>query len=100
MAQKDFKLARDLGLIASMHCAGAAARTPDGWERLQAEGLLGNNNNIVHGNNLSDTQLRFMLERGVTFSLTPETEMTQGHGFAITGRLRKLGAQPSLGVDL
>ena len=100
VAQKDFKLARDLGLIASMHCAGAAARTPDGWERLQAEGLLGNNNNIVHGNNLSDTQLRFMLERGVTFSLTPETEMTQGHGFAITGRLRKLGAQPSLGVDL
>jgi len=36
----------------------------------------------------------------VTFSLTPETEMFQGHGFAITGRLRKLGAQPSLGVDL
>jgi cytosine/adenosine deaminase-related metal-dependent hydrolase len=24
----------------------------------------------------------------------------QGHGFAITGRLRKLGANPSLGVDL
>jgi cytosine/adenosine deaminase-related metal-dependent hydrolase len=41
-----------------------------------------------------------MLERGVTFSLTPETEMTQGHGFAITGRLRALGSRPSLGVDL
>jgi cytosine/adenosine deaminase-related metal-dependent hydrolase len=36
----------------------------------------------------------------VTFSLTPETEMLQGHGFPITGRLRKLGAAPSLGVDL
>jgi hypothetical protein len=32
--------------------------------------------------------------------LTPETEMFQGHGFAITGRLRGMGAQPSLGVDL
>ena len=100
VARQDFRLAREFGLIASMHCAGAEARTPDGWDRLAAEGLLGDNNNIVHGQTLSDAQLAFMLERGVTFSLTPETEMTQGHGFAITGRLRKLGAAPSLGVDL
>lgn len=100
VAQQDFRLAREFGLIASMHCAGAEARTPDGWDRLAAEGLLGDNNNIVHGQTLTDAQLAMMLERGVTFSLTPETEMLQGHGFAITGRLRKLGAQPSLGVDL
>jgi cytosine/adenosine deaminase-related metal-dependent hydrolase len=100
VAVDDFTLARDNGLIASMHCAGAEARTPDGWDRLHAAGLLGDNNNIVHGQTLSDEQLRFMLDRGVTFSLTPETEMIQGHGFAITGRLRALGAKPSLGVDL
>jgi cytosine/adenosine deaminase-related metal-dependent hydrolase len=100
VAVQDFKLAREFGLIASMHCAGAEARTPDGWDRLAGEGLLGDNNNIVHGQNLTDAQLAMMLERGVTFSLTPETEMTQGHGFAITGRLRALGSQPSLGVDL
>ncbi len=100
VTQQDFRLAREFGLIASMHCAGGEARTPDGWDRLAAEGLLGDNTNIVHGQTLSDEQLAFMVERGVTFSLTPETEMTQGHGFAITGRLRKLGVQPSLGVDL
>ena len=100
VAVSDFKLAREFGLIASMHCAGAEARTPDGWDRLRADGLLGDNNNIVHGNDLSDEQLKFMLDRGVSFSLTPESEMVQGHGFPITGRLRKLGAQPSLGVDL
>jgi cytosine/adenosine deaminase-related metal-dependent hydrolase len=100
VAVEDFRLAREFGLIASMHCAGAEARTPDGWDRLRADGLLGDNNNIVHGQTLDMTQLRFMLDQGVTFSLTPETEMTQGHGFAITGRLRALGAQPSLGVDL
>ncbi len=100
VAQQDFRLAREFSLIASMHCAGGEARTPDGWDRLAAEGLLGDNTNIVHGQTLSDDQLAFMVERGVTFSLTPETEMTQGHGFAITGRLRKLGVQPSLGVDL
>ncbi len=100
VAQHDFRLAREFGLIASMHCAGGEARTPDGWDRLAAEGLLGDNANIVHGQTLSDEQLKLMIELGVTFSLTPETEMLQGHGLPITGRLRKLGAQPSLGVDL
>lgn len=100
VAVDDFKLAREFGLIASMHCAGAEARTPDGWDRLRKDGLLGDNNNIVHGQTLSDEQLKFMLGQGVTFSLTPDSEMLQGHGFAITGRLRKLGAKPSLGVDL
>jgi cytosine/adenosine deaminase-related metal-dependent hydrolase len=100
VAVHDFELAREFSLIASMHCAGAAAKTPDGWERLAKDQLLGDNNNIVHGNNLSDDQLKMMIDLGVTFSLTPETEMTQGHGFPITGRLRNLGSAPSLGVDL
>jgi len=100
VAVHDFLLAREFGLIASMHCAGAEAKTPDGWERLAKEGLLGNNNNIVHGNNLTSEQLKMMIDLGVTFSLTPEMEMTQGHGYPITGRLRALGSAPSLGVDL
>ena len=100
VAVSDFKLAREYDLIASMHCAGAEARTPDGWDRLRADGLLGDNNNIVHGQTLTDAELRYMVDLGVTFSLTPESELGQGHGFPITGRLRKLGAKPSLGVDL
>jgi cytosine/adenosine deaminase-related metal-dependent hydrolase len=100
VAVHDFKLARELGLIASMHCAGAAAKTPDGWDRLAEDGLLGSNNNIVHGNNLTDDQLKMMIDLGVTFSITPEGEMTQGHGNPITGRLLRLGSAPSLGVDL
>ena len=96
----DLRLAREFGLIASMHCAGAEARTPGGWARLAGEGLLGEDSNVVHGNNLSDEELDCMLDAGVSFTLTPETEMAQGHGFAITGRLRSRGAQPSLGVDL
>ena len=39
VAVEDFQLARDMGLIASMHCAGAAARVPDGWDRLAKAGL-------------------------------------------------------------
>ncbi|CAN7672174.1 amidohydrolase family protein [Cupriavidus necator] len=96
----DFALAREFGLLASMHQGGGAARTPEGWERLEAAGLLGPHINIVHGNNLSDAQLARFVDAGMSFSLTPENELTQGHGFPITGRLRKLGEMPSLGVDL
>ncbi|WP_250476082.1 amidohydrolase family protein [Caballeronia sp. GAFFF1] len=100
VSEHDFKLAAEFGLIASMHCAGLEPKTPDGWERLAERNLLGKTTNIVHGNNLTDTQLRMMVDRGVTFSVAPETEMTQGHGHPITGRLRDAGSEPSLGVDL
>jgi cytosine/adenosine deaminase-related metal-dependent hydrolase len=100
VAKADFELAREFGLIKSMHCAGLAPRCPDGWDRLADEGLLDAMTNVVHGNDLSDTQLRRMVDAGVSFSVTPEGEATQGHGFPIIGRLRALGARPSLGSDL
>jgi len=96
----DFRMAKNLGLIASMHQGGGPARTPEGWQRLESEGLLGRHVNIVHGNSLSDEQLALFCSLGVSFSVTPESEMTQGHGFPITGRLREYGCAPSLGVDL
>jgi 5-methylthioadenosine/S-adenosylhomocysteine deaminase len=96
----DFAMARELGLVASMHQGGGEAKTPGGWEALMAQGLVGPHINIVHGNNLTDAQLRAFVDLGVTFSVTPESEMAQGHGHPITGRLRALGAAPSLGVDL
>ncbi len=54
----------------------------------------------MHGNNLTDAQLARFVGLGMSFSVTPENELTQGHGFPITGRLTRLGAAPSLGVDL
>ena len=100
VALSDFALAREFGLIASMHQGGGAARTPDGWERLEAAGLLDDHVNIVHGNNLNDARLKKFVDLGMSFSITPENEMAQGHGHPITGRLRKLGSAPTLGVDL
>ncbi|MBP7567054.1 MAG: amidohydrolase family protein [Burkholderiaceae bacterium] len=100
VALHDFRMARDLGLIASMHQGGGPARTPEGWQRLEAEGLLGPHINIVHGHALSDEQLARFCELGMSFSATAESEMSQGHGHPITGRLRDNGRAPSLGVDL
>jgi cytosine/adenosine deaminase-related metal-dependent hydrolase len=100
VALHDFRMARELGLIASLHQGGGLARTPDGWERLEAEGLLGDHINIVHGHALSDAQLKRFCDLGLSFSAAAESEMSQGHGHPITGRLRAFGRAPSLGVDL
>jgi cytosine/adenosine deaminase-related metal-dependent hydrolase len=100
VAMHDFRMARELDLIASLHQGGGAARTPEGWEKLQAAGLLGDNINIVHGHALSDGQLQRFCELGMSFSVAAENEMTQGHGHPLTGRLRRFGRAPSLGVDL
>jgi cytosine/adenosine deaminase-related metal-dependent hydrolase len=97
---RDFRMARELGIIASLHQGGGPARTPDGWNRLEAEGLLGDHVNIVHGHALSDAQLERFCGLGMSFSAAAENEMTQGHGHPITGRLRRFGRAPSLGVDL
>jgi cytosine/adenosine deaminase-related metal-dependent hydrolase len=100
VALHDFRMARELGLIASLHQGGGAARTPDGWERLEQAGLLGPHVNIVHGHALSDEQLKRFCDLGLSFSAAAESEMSQGHGHPLTGRLRKFGRAPSLGVDL
>ncbi|WP_439587783.1 amidohydrolase family protein [Hydrogenophaga sp.] len=100
VAMHDFRMAKELGLIASLHQGGGPARTPDGWERLEEAGLLGPHINIVHGHALSDAQLARFCELGMSFSAAAESEMSQGHGHPLTGRLRALGRAPSLGVDL
>ncbi|MCK1739639.1 amidohydrolase family protein [Bradyrhizobium sp. 139] len=100
VAMHDFRLARELKLIASMHQGGGPAKTPGGWEKLIEAGLVGAGINIVHGNDLPDGLLDRMIDLGVSFSVTPENEMIQGHGFPITGRLLKRGVRPTIGIDL
>jgi cytosine/adenosine deaminase-related metal-dependent hydrolase len=100
VAIHDFRMALDLGVIASMHQGGGPPRTPGGWEILDKERLLGPHITIVHGQGLSEEQISRFCSLSASFSVTPESEMTQGHGFPITGRLRKAGSAPSLGIDL
>jgi cytosine/adenosine deaminase-related metal-dependent hydrolase len=100
VALHDFRMAKELGIIASLHQGGGPARTPDGWQRLEAEGLLGDHVNIVHGHALNDEQLKRFCDLGISFSAAAENEMSQGHGHPITGRLKAFGRAPSLGVDL
>lgn len=100
VALHDFRMVQELGVVGSLHQGGGAARTPEGWDKLEAAGLLGPQINIVHGHALSDAQLKRFCDLGMSFSAAAENEMTQGHGHPITGRLRALGKAPSLGADL
>lgn len=99
VCEADFKLARDMALIASMHVSGPLL-AEDGFERLAAAGLLGPHINVVHGNALSDARLALLVEAGVQFTLTPEIEMQMGFGEPLTSRLCKLGGNISLGSDI
>lgn len=96
----DFRMAMDLGVIASMHQGGGPPRAVNGWEVLEKERLLGPHVNIVHGQGISEEQIARFCSLNVSFSVTPESEMIEGHGLPITGRLRKAGRAPSLGIDL
>jgi len=100
VSRHDFRMAKELGLIASMHQAGPTPKTPGGWDMLEADGLVGPYVNIVHGNDFSDERLRRYVDLGVSFSVTADSEMCAGHGHPITGRLLACGGNPTLGNDL
>jgi len=99
----DVRLARKYDLIASCHIGGRMPfnrKTPDGIFRLQRDGLLGPQFNVVHGNKLADDEMSLLADAGASFTATPEVEMQMGHGLPIIGRVLALGARPSIGIDV
>jgi 5-methylthioadenosine/S-adenosylhomocysteine deaminase len=100
VSHQDLRLARELDLVASMHVGGGAMLTPDGFTRLVAEDLIDARVNIVHGNSIRFDELRVLIERGASITVTPDIELQMGYGDCLTGALRKLGTAPSLGADI
>ena len=80
VSRADLALARAMGVVVSMHVGGGAMRTPDGFPRLVAEGLVDRRMNIVHGNNLAGDQLRALVDHGASVTVTPEVELQMGFG--------------------
>ena len=97
VTRQDLQLARELDLVASMHVAGVTPVSPDGFKRIVADALAGDKTNIVHGNDLTDEELRQLTGRGVQFTVTADVELQMGFGNPLTGRLRLLGAPMSIG---
>jgi len=100
VSQQDLALAREMGMLVSMHVGGGKMLTPDGFRRLVAEGLVSASVNIVHGNSIPFEELRALVGEGASVTATPEIELQMGYGDCLTGALRRLGKAPSLGVDI
>jgi 5-methylthioadenosine/S-adenosylhomocysteine deaminase len=97
VAVADMRAAAERDLIVSMHQSGG--KPAAAWDTVRAAELFGPRTNIVHGAGLTDDWLRCLIDAGVSFTATPENELSHGHGVPITGHLLRHGAAPSLGTD-
>lgn len=101
VTEHDFRLAKEFNIIISAHVWGAPNRmNPNGYKKLAKMKLLGPRHNLVHGVYLRDNELKLIVDTGASVTVTPEVELQMGHGAPLTGRLRSLGVQPSIGVDV
>ncbi|GII90498.1 amidohydrolase family protein [Sinosporangium siamense] len=96
----DWALARELGVLISVHVGdGAWGRNrPVAW--LAERGLLGPDVVCAHCNSLADDEFQIMADSGCSAAMTPEIEMQMGHGWPATGRLMAVGMAPTIGIDI
>ncbi|MGL4291607.1 MAG: amidohydrolase family protein, partial [Phreatobacter sp.] len=97
----DYRLAREFGLVSTCHVSYPSGQRvqENGWPALAAAGLLGPDHNICHGNALSDNDLHFILDHGVTVTPTVMLELQAKADPPLTVRARDRGAVISLGID-
>ncbi|MEU5262741.1 amidohydrolase family protein [Amycolatopsis sp. NPDC021455] len=97
----DVALARELGLRTSTHVHGTG-----GWRHgdrpiagMRDRGLLDEQTTIVHGNGLSDDQLKMLADAGASVTVSPDVELKMGFEPLVTGRAWAAGVRVSLSVD-
>ena len=96
----DFSMARDAGLIVSVHCAINGNRSTGQIERFGREGLLGPHVNLVHCNNLTATEWKIIADTGTSVCITPSSEMQMGQGIPPIQPALDVGIRPGLGIDV
>ena len=97
---QDFALAREFGLVSSSHTWNRKNRIcKEGFFPVAEAKLLGPDHNIVHGNYLSDEELKLLIDHGVSVTATPTVESQSAKADPLCGRVKKFGDRPSLGSD-
>ncbi len=100
VCRQDFRAARDFGLLSSAHVWGRSNRlVPGGYRTIAAEGLLGPDHNLAHGNYIEDDELKILVDSGASVTSTAGGEMNNHVRAPLTGRISRLGGSPSIGVD-
>ncbi len=104
IARSDLELARDMGVIATIHMGAAQWTSSEynpGYQGFGAiEDMLGPDVNIAHANHFSQEEVQHAVDQGATFSSTPEVEMQMGHGIPVTGKVLDAGGRVAWGVDV
>jgi len=100
--EHDVRLAKDMGLRWSNHTGalGVPMFADDAVRKLDELGLLGPDADFVHGTNLTDDEMKLIIDRGGSITVAPECECNFGHGNPVTGKVLELGGTPSFGIDL
>ncbi|MEV6418051.1 amidohydrolase family protein [Kribbella sp. NPDC051718] len=94
---RELKLAAELDLRTSLHIVAEGTQRPVG--DLHEHGLLRDTTTFVHGNGISDEELRMLADAGSSLSISPDVELKMGFGFPLTGRALAAGLRPTLSVD-
>ena len=100
IARAHVTLARQAGVLVSMHAGMSGIGRPGAIGRFAQAGLLGPDVNLVHCNTLSADEWKMIADTGTSVSITPEVEMQMGHGVPPIQQARDVGVAPSLGVDV
>jgi cytosine/adenosine deaminase-related metal-dependent hydrolase len=100
VVRHDWALAREVGVPITVHVGVAENGFAGGIRQMYEEGLLGPDTTYIHCCTLSDDELRYIIDTGGTFSIATAVEMQMRHGMPPLDRILRLGARPSLSVDV
>ncbi|MFJ7046815.1 amidohydrolase family protein [Streptomyces sp. NPDC101112] len=92
---RELELAAELGLRTSLHVDIVGGAVAD----LHEHRLLRDTTTFVHGNGLSDDELRMLADAGSSLSISPDVELKMGFGNPMTGRALAAGLRPTLSID-
>ncbi|MFJ4713506.1 amidohydrolase family protein [Streptomyces sp. NPDC088785] len=95
---REVRLADELGLRTSLHTGSDGTRRP--VADLREHGLLRDTTTFVHGNGVSDEELRMLADAGSSLSVSPDVELKMGFGAPMTGRALAAGLRPTLSIDV
>ncbi len=100
VCRHDFRAAREFGVLSTAHVWGRPNRlVPDGYKTIAAEGLLGPDHNLVHGNYIEDEELQVIVDHGASVTSTAQVELCFHVQPPLSGRVWRMGGAPSIGVD-
>ncbi|MFJ1551890.1 amidohydrolase family protein [Streptomyces sp. NPDC088246] len=95
---RELQLADELGLRTSLHTGSDGTQRP--IADMHKHGLLRDTTTFVHGNGISDEELRMLADAGSSLSVSPDVELKMGFGAPMTGRALAAGLRPTLSIDV